>query len=366
MGAVQGRRLPGRRGARPGDPSARRRPRASPRTAAASGSSTTSRRCARSTPKTLQTARPRSCRRARCSSASARSAAGSKATPRSPAPNPPNGAVITYYQRARHLFGTLKIEVLDAKGKLRRHDPGEQAPRHQPRHVVDARQAAARAAGRADRVQRDAGPARAARHVHGAHDQGQGRLRDEARRRRSTARAPYTAADRKAQFDAAMKRARAVRRHERPRRPDQRRARAGRRARAAKLPANDALRKQLRGARRQGRRRSARRSSRPRKAARSPARSACASTWTRSTARSCRTTASRPTTLVAHRRARTRARRCRKRFRQTCAKATWRQGERRAQGQGHAGDRIAGTCAGGVAVLGRPRYAGGAGTRLRN
>jgi hypothetical protein len=33
-------------------------------------------------------------------------------------PNPPGGAVITYYQRTRHLFGPLKLEVLDASGKV--------------------------------------------------------------------------------------------------------------------------------------------------------------------------------------------------------------------------------------------------------
>ncbi len=32
-------------------------------------------------------------------------------------PNPPNEAVITYYQRRRHIFGDLNIEVLDASGK---------------------------------------------------------------------------------------------------------------------------------------------------------------------------------------------------------------------------------------------------------
>jgi photosystem II stability/assembly factor-like uncharacterized protein len=32
--------------------------------------------------------------------------------------NPPNAAVITYYQRSRHLFGKIKIEILDAKGKV--------------------------------------------------------------------------------------------------------------------------------------------------------------------------------------------------------------------------------------------------------
>ena len=32
--------------------------------------------------------------------------------------NPPNAAVITYYQRSRHLFGKMKIEVLDATGRV--------------------------------------------------------------------------------------------------------------------------------------------------------------------------------------------------------------------------------------------------------
>jgi photosystem II stability/assembly factor-like uncharacterized protein len=32
--------------------------------------------------------------------------------------NPPNGAVITYYQRQRHTYGRLKLEVLDATGKV--------------------------------------------------------------------------------------------------------------------------------------------------------------------------------------------------------------------------------------------------------
>ncbi len=33
-------------------------------------------------------------------------------------PNPPAGAVITYYQRTRHLFGPIKLEVFDTDGKL--------------------------------------------------------------------------------------------------------------------------------------------------------------------------------------------------------------------------------------------------------
>jgi photosystem II stability/assembly factor-like uncharacterized protein len=33
-------------------------------------------------------------------------------------PNPPGGAVITYYQRTRHLFGPITLEVLDSQGRL--------------------------------------------------------------------------------------------------------------------------------------------------------------------------------------------------------------------------------------------------------
>jgi hypothetical protein len=32
--------------------------------------------------------------------------------------NPPSGAVITYYQKARHVIGRLKLEILDAQGNL--------------------------------------------------------------------------------------------------------------------------------------------------------------------------------------------------------------------------------------------------------
>jgi hypothetical protein len=32
--------------------------------------------------------------------------------------NPPDAAIITYYQKSRHLFGKLKIEVLDATGRV--------------------------------------------------------------------------------------------------------------------------------------------------------------------------------------------------------------------------------------------------------
>jgi photosystem II stability/assembly factor-like uncharacterized protein len=42
--------------------------------------------------------------------------------------NPPDAAVITYYQRSRHLFGKLKIEVLDASGRLVDEVPASKRP----------------------------------------------------------------------------------------------------------------------------------------------------------------------------------------------------------------------------------------------
>ena len=142
-------------------------------------------------------------------------------------PNPPNGAEITYYQKGRHLFGKLKIDILDDKGSADRHDPSQRAPRHQPRDLVDARQAAARSVGGADRVQLDAGPARSARHVHGAHDQGQGSLRDEDRRRPRSSRDVLGGRSPRA-VRRGDEGAHAVRRDERAGRPDQRGPRAGR------------------------------------------------------------------------------------------------------------------------------------------
>ena len=36
----------------------------------------------------------------------------------SSAPTAPTDAVIPYYQRSRHIYGDMKIEVFDAQGKL--------------------------------------------------------------------------------------------------------------------------------------------------------------------------------------------------------------------------------------------------------
>ncbi len=42
--------------------------------------------------------------------------------------NPPDGAVITYYQRTRHLFGKLKLEVIDANGRVVGQLPASKRP----------------------------------------------------------------------------------------------------------------------------------------------------------------------------------------------------------------------------------------------
>jgi photosystem II stability/assembly factor-like uncharacterized protein len=42
--------------------------------------------------------------------------------------NPPDAAVITYYQRSRHLFGKLKLEILDASGRLIDELPASKRP----------------------------------------------------------------------------------------------------------------------------------------------------------------------------------------------------------------------------------------------
>jgi len=43
--------------------------------------------------------------------------------------NPARGTVITYYQRTRHLFGKLRIEVLDSSGELIDELPASTPPR---------------------------------------------------------------------------------------------------------------------------------------------------------------------------------------------------------------------------------------------
>src|SRR6266446_6094670 len=42
--------------------------------------------------------------------------------------NPPDAVMITYYQRSRHLFGKLKLEVLDASGRVVDELPASKRP----------------------------------------------------------------------------------------------------------------------------------------------------------------------------------------------------------------------------------------------
>ena len=97
--------------------------------------------------------------------------------------NPPDGAVITYYQRTRHLFGKLKIDMLDRKGKVIDDGAGEHSPGDQPGGLDHAPAPAAVPPAAQLGAGRNAGPARAARCLHGAHGKGRQVLRDEAHRR---------------------------------------------------------------------------------------------------------------------------------------------------------------------------------------
>ena len=94
--------------------------------------------------------------------------------------NPPQAAVITYYQRSRHLFGKLKIEVLDASGRVVDEVPASKRPglnrviwsmHEKPPRVPPAAQT---------RQCRHPRPAFAAGRLHRAHDEGRKDDRDEA------------------------------------------------------------------------------------------------------------------------------------------------------------------------------------------
>src|SRR5207237_6803617 len=118
--------------------------------------------------------------------------------------NPPDAAVITYYQRERHLFGKLKIEILDATDKVVDEVPASKRPglnritwtmREKPPRVPPAAQIA---------FSGTRGP----RLVPGVYTV---RLtkNEKATETKLTIgldrRAKFSEADRKAQFDAAMK-----------------------------------------------------------------------------------------------------------------------------------------------------------------
>jgi photosystem II stability/assembly factor-like uncharacterized protein len=118
-------------------------------------------------------------------------------------PNPPQGAEITYYQKTRHLFGKLKIEVLDANGQVLDTIPASVrrginrvtwSMRVKPPRVPPAAQVAFNAT-QGPRVPPGTYTARMTK----------GKEVYETRFEVGPdRRATYTAADRKAQYDAAM------------------------------------------------------------------------------------------------------------------------------------------------------------------
>src|SRR6266508_2142770 len=118
--------------------------------------------------------------------------------------NPPDAAVITYYQRARHLFGKIKLEVLDASGRVVDELPASKRPglnrvtwtmREKPPRVPPAAQIAF------------AGT-RGPRLLPGTYTVRLTKARKVSETKLTVGldrRAKFSQADRKAQFDAAMR-----------------------------------------------------------------------------------------------------------------------------------------------------------------
>src|SRR5881398_877435 len=118
--------------------------------------------------------------------------------------NPPDAAVINYYQRERHLFGKMKLEVVDASGRVIDELPASKRPglnrvtwtmRAKPPRVPPAAQIAA-------------GGIRGPRLVPGVYTvrlTKAGKVSETKLTVGLYRRAKFTEADRKLQFDAAMK-----------------------------------------------------------------------------------------------------------------------------------------------------------------
>lgn len=118
--------------------------------------------------------------------------------------NPPDSAVITYFQRSRHLFGKMKLEVLDTAGRVVDEIPASKRPglnrvywnmREKPPRVPPAVQVAF-AGIRGPRVLPGTYTVRLTK----GGQVSEAKLTVEMDRR-----VKFTAADRKAQYDAAMK-----------------------------------------------------------------------------------------------------------------------------------------------------------------
>jgi photosystem II stability/assembly factor-like uncharacterized protein len=118
--------------------------------------------------------------------------------------NPPGGAVITYYQRTRHLFGPIRLEIFDSAGKLV--DSITATKRRGLNRAVWSMQVkpprvprAASLAFSASRGPRVPPGTYTARLTKG------GKVIETKIEVGLDRRAPYTAADRRAQFDAVMR-----------------------------------------------------------------------------------------------------------------------------------------------------------------
>jgi hypothetical protein len=118
--------------------------------------------------------------------------------------NPPDAAVITYYQKARHLFGKLKLEVLDSSGQVIDELPASKRPglnrvswsmRAKPPRVPPAAQVAFNGI---------RGP-RLVPGVYTVRLTKNGKATETKLTVGMDRRAKFSEADRKAQFDAAMK-----------------------------------------------------------------------------------------------------------------------------------------------------------------
>ena len=118
--------------------------------------------------------------------------------------NPPDAAVITYYQRARHLFGKIKLEVLDASGRVVDELPASKRPglnrvtwtmREKPPRVPPAAQIAF-AGIRGPRLLPGVYTVRLTK---------AGKVSETKLTVGLDRRAKFSEADRKAQFDAAMR-----------------------------------------------------------------------------------------------------------------------------------------------------------------
>jgi hypothetical protein len=118
--------------------------------------------------------------------------------------NPPDAAVINYYQRERHLFGKMKLEILDSSGRVVDELPASKRPglnrvmwtmRAKPPHVPPAAQIAG-AGIKGPRLVPGDYTVRLTK---------AGKVYDTKLTVGLDRRAKFSAADRKAQFDAAMR-----------------------------------------------------------------------------------------------------------------------------------------------------------------